>query len=197
MGIVSGTHVMLNEHNLYTSADASRRKKTLSGDYVVLTGEVSNSRVEVYDPAEEPGDGAQYTSVGWINAEGLEEYVITPEEVKDEEVTSDKTEEATEDPKEESHQEVKNDDDEESPQEVKKDEEEDTTPSDNATFKIGDRVRLVPTAAQWSNGNVIPSWVKMRTLYIRSEATDTVQVSTRLTGPLTGIVFTGDLYKMD
>lgn len=71
-------------------------------------------------------------------------------------------------------------------------------PTPSSTFEKGDTVKIISSAKKWSTGQNIPDWVKMRTLYVRSDVSSngTCQVSTLKSGAITGVIHIQYLQKV-
>ena len=64
-------------------------------------------------------------------------------------------------------------------------------------IRIGDKVKLKPTATNWVTGQRIPTWVYQKVLYVRSIPTNgKCNVSTLQSGAITGVIYTKDLTKI-
>lgn len=67
-----------------------------------------------------------------------------------------------------------------------------------SSLEKGDKVKLKSSANKWASGKGIPSWVKMRTLYVRSDISEkgTCKVSTLKVGDITGTIKVRYLQKV-
>lgn len=63
--------------------------------------------------------------------------------------------------------------------------------SNSTTFKIGDTVKI--TGKTYSDGTIIPQWVKNSVLYVRGVNDENIVVSTLKEGAVTGVVSKKDL----
>lgn len=196
---LAGKSIILNSCNLYTAHTSVRRSTTISGTYFIWSNEVLNDRVMITN--DESLVGVEGQTSGWINYSDIKDQI---EESKDDEVDS--VEETTE--TEDSDQELDLEDSE-TPEETPDVIEEDTCDTSNEVFdsevsispdtlREGDQVKIISTAKKWVTGKSIPDWVKMRTLYVRSDVSknDTCQVSTLKSGHVTGVIEVKYLQKL-
>lgn len=67
----------------------------------------------------------------------------------------------------------------------------------SSSLSKGNRCKMTASASRWATGQLIPAWVKTKTLYVRSEPKDgKCQVSTLQSGAITGVAYVKDLKKI-
>ena len=196
--LLAGKSVVLENCNLYTASTSARRSSKISGLYFIWSDEIVNNRVTV--TCEESFVGVEGQITGWINYSDIVSQIECPQDVEvNEEPSFDDDLPKTEDldsvePEEVSETSLSPEISSEpcnKPNEVFETEK-------SPAFKEGDCVKIISTAKKWVTGQNIPNWVKMRTLYVRSNVSKngTCQVSTLKSGHATGVIEVKYLQKV-
>lgn len=198
----AGQEIQLNNANLYSSATSTRRAAVKSGTYFLWSGEVVNGRIRITTSPEKAGVSGQVT--GWVNTSDLviasapQPAPVEPtpvptlksnEEVADEVIKglwgNGADRKARLEAAGYNYAEVQAIVDQKLASKV-----------DNSIHN-GSTVKFNSNASKWATGQGIPGWVKLRTLFVRSEPSNgTCQVSTQSSGAITGVAYVKDLYKV-
>lgn len=195
----SGQKVQLNNANLYSSATSSRRAAVKSGTYFLWSGEVVNGRIRITTSPEKVGVNGQVT--GWVNTSDLVIVSATPveptpapalksnEEIADEVIKGLWGDGADRKARLEAAG--------YSWSEVQTIVDRKLAPKVDNSIHNGNTVKFNSSATKWVTGQGIPGWVKLRTLFVRSEPSNgTCQVSTQKSGAITGVAYVKDLHKV-
>lgn len=198
----AGQEIQLNNANLYSSATSSRRAAVKSGTYFLWSGEVVNGRIRITTSPEKAGVNGQVT--GWVNTSDLVTVSAPPsapvepapapalksnEEIADEVIKglwgNGADRKARLEAAGYNYAEVQSIVDRK------------LAPKVDNSIHNGNTVKFSLNATKWVTGQGIPGWVKLRTLFVRSEPSNgTCQVSTQKSGAITGVAYVKDLHKV-
>ena len=197
-GYTAGQEVQLNNANLYSASSSTRRSAVKSGTFYLWSDEVVNNRIRITTSPDKVGVNGQVT--GWVNTSDL--IISTPAPTP------------APAPSKKSNEEVANEViaglwgngaerverltaagyDANAVQAIVN---QKLAPAVDNSIHNGNTVKFNSNASRWATGQGIPSWVKLRTLYVRSEPSNgTCQVSTQSSGAITGVAYVSDLHKV-